>query len=471
MPIARILELIESGLAELPAKPLLVTLSGGLDSTVLLHALARSPRARERGLRAVHVDHGLHDDSPRWSAHCRDVANALDVELIVRKVEVVREPGMGLEASARRARYVAIESLLSAGEIVVLAHHRDDQAETVLLKLLRGAGPEGLGAMRPLRKLGCGFAWRPLLGLPRAALQEYADRQGLSWINDPSNADPSIDRNFLRLQVMPRMLWRWPEAERSIAQSAAWARHASEFIAMEAKQALLRVRGPDPTTLHLRDWLALPLALRDPVLRRWLRELDLPQPTHYQAAELVRQLDEAREDRQPCVRWPGAEVRRYRDLLYAIAPLQLPPFDWTATWDGRDLDLPLNLGRLRLDGQSTPPRLSPPLHVRFRRGGESLRLAAGGHTRELRDLFQEAAIPPWQRGRLPLVFDSDEQLVAVADLWLSETGARLFESLGTHLQWNTAQLDRPCTDDDTLASHDGRARPNSSHIDLDDALS
>lgn len=435
MPIQRIHELIDSGLAELPAKPLLAAFSGGLDSTVLLHALAQSPRARERGLRAVHVDHRLHSDSTRWSTHCRDVAAALGVELLGCAVDVTRAPGLGLEASARRARYAAIETLLSPGEIVALAHHRDDQAETVLLKLLRGAGPEGLGAMRPLRRLGCGFAWRPLLGLPRAALHEYADRQRLTWINDPSNADPVMDRNFLRLQVMPRILRRWPEAENSIAQSAAWARSAAEFIDAEAERALARVRGADPATLRLNDWLGLPLALRDPVLRRWLRALDLPQPTHYQAAELVRQLGEAREDRQPCVRWPGTEVRRYRDLLHALAPLQLPPFDWVAAFDGSELALPLDLGTLRLVGSATRPQLPAPLQVRFRRGGESLRLATGGHTRELRDLFQEAGIPPWQRARLPLVFAPDGRLLAVADLWLGEVGARLFEPLGAHLEW------------------------------------
>ena len=315
MPFHRIHDLIEAALVELPPGPLLVALSGGLDSTTLLHALAASPVARARGLRAVHVDHGLHEDSADWSAHCRDYTGALGVELIIRAVDVPsRRAGLGREASARRARYAAIEALLAPGEIVALAHHRDDQAETVLLKLMRGAGPEGIGAMRTVRRLGPGLAWRPLLGLPRAALREYAEHQQLDWVQDPSNADPTIDRNYLRMQVMPRILQRWPEAEASIAQSAAWARAAASFIDGEAGRALARTQGLDPSTLRLREWLELPQALRDPVLRRWLRSLDLPEPTHYQAAELVRQLGEAGEDRQPCVRWPGAEVRRYRDL-------------------------------------------------------------------------------------------------------------------------------------------------------------
>ena len=447
MPFSRIRDLIETGLAELPQTPLLAAFSGGLDSAVLLHALAQSVTVRARGLRAVHVDHGLHEDSEAWARRCREFAGSIGVELIVRAIDVVRSPGLGLEASARRARYAAIETLLSPGEIVALAHHRDDQAETVLLKLLRGAGPEGIGAMRPLRRLGRGFAWRPLLLLPRAALREYADHHRLGWIVDPSNADQTIDRNYLRMQVMPRITARWPEAESSIAQSAAWARAAAEFIEVEADRALARIQGLDPSTLHFREWLALPAALRDPVLRRWLRALELSEPTHYQATELVRQLGEAGEDRQPCVRWPGTEVRRYRDLLHALAPLQFPPLDWIAEFDGRPLQLPLDLGILQIEGLDGTVQLTTPLHVRFRRGGESLRLSSGGRTRELRDLFQEAGIPPWKRGRMPLVFDADDALVAVADVWLSETGAALLAPLGARFVWNPAEAGmRPAGD-------------------------
>ncbi len=443
MPIRRIHHLIETALAELPPGPLLAMLSGGLDSTTLLHALAASPAARARGLRAAHIDHGLHEDSAGWAAHCRNYAHSLGVEIIIRAVDVPpRGAGLGREASARLARYTAIEKLLAPGEIVALAHHRDDQAETVLLKLMRGAGPEGIGAMRTLRKLGPGLAWRPLLGVARAALREYAEHFQLDWLQDPSNADPSLDRNYLRMQVMPRILQRWPEAESSIAQSAAWARSAASFIETEAGHAFARTQGLDPSTLRLREWLQLPEALRDPVLRRWLRSLDLPEPTYYQAAELVRQLGEAGEDRQPCVRWPGTEVRRYRDLLYAMAPLQLPPFEWSAEFDGSDLALPMNLGTLHMVHAEKHSPVTPHLHVRFRRGGESLRLSSTTHTRELRDLFQEAGIPPWQRGRLPLVFTPDGALLAVADLWLSEAGTHLLDARGAHIEWIRAGSDR-----------------------------
>jgi tRNA(Ile)-lysidine synthase len=441
MPDRRLRDHIESALAELLPGPILVALSGGLDSTALLHALARSHGARERGLRAVHVDHRLHPDSAKWSRRCAELAEQLDVALETREVEVARTPGLGLEATARRVRYAAIEAMLGEGEILALGHHRDDQAETVLLKLLRGAGPEGLGAMRRLRRLGRGHAWRPLLALPRASLRSYAEKHKLAWIEDPSNADVSLDRNFLRIEILPRIMRRWPEAEASLAQSATWARAAADFVDEEAEETLAGLQGLDPATMRFREWLALPDALRDPVLRRWLRSIGLPEPTQFQVAELVRQLGEAAEDRQPCVRWPGVEVRRYRDLLYALPPLQLPPLDWSAEFTGATLTLPADAGTLRLVALApdvVAPVLAEPATVRFRRGGESLRVQGGTHTRELRDLLQEAGVPPWQRSRLPLVFDATGGLIAVADFWLSEAGAEQLSRAGARLEWKPA---------------------------------
>lgn len=433
----RLREVVDAALQALAPGPILVACSGGLDSTTLLHALACSDAALARGLRAVHIDHGIHEDSGQWARHCEAFAGSLKVELSVRRVTVTRLPELGLEASARQARYGEIEALLRPGEFVALAHHRDDQTETVLLKLLRGAGPEGLGAMRPLRPLGRGYAWRPLLALPRAALQQYAIVHRLDWLADPSNDDRNIDRNYLRLQVLPRILARWPEAGASIAQSAAWARSAAQFVDDHARRMLELLQGPDPATLRFRGWLDLPEALRDPVLRLWLRGLDLPEPTHYQASELLRQVSEAGEDRQPCVRWPGVEVRRYRDLLYAMRPLQLPPPEWQGRFDGGELALPLDLGVLRLRGASAQARLAAPLQVRFRRGGESLRLHGSGPSRELRDLLQEAGVPPWQRARLPLLFDADDRLLAVADIYLSDTATALLPPLTAGIEWDT----------------------------------
>jgi tRNA(Ile)-lysidine synthase len=309
-------DLLRARLEALPPGPLAVAFSGGVDSSALLHALAQLPAARERGLRAIHVDHGLHDDSRGWAGHCRDFAARLEVPLQVVAVRVDRTAGTGLEDAARRARHAAFAQSLGNGEFLALAQHRGDQAETVLLKLLRGAGPEGLGAMRALRECGKGHLWRPLLDLPRSALVEYAQAHGLRWIEDPSNAQTHLSRNFLRHEILPRLTQHWPQAEAALAHSATWLRAAADFIDAQANAALASLRGAEPATLDWRSWLALPDALRDPVLRRWLREAGLDEPAHFHVAELERQLLAA-NDRWPCVTFDDTQLRRHRQWLHA----------------------------------------------------------------------------------------------------------------------------------------------------------
>lgn len=307
---------LTQNLRRLPPGDLAVAFSGGMDSSALLHALAQSPAARARGLHAIHVDHGLHADSAGWAAHCREFAMALDVPLQVIAVRVDRDAGTGLEDAARRARHAAFASALHNGGFLALAQHRGDQAETVLLKLLRGAGPEGLGAMRTLRPCGKGHLWRPLLDVPRAALHEYAKAHALHWIEDPSNAQTHLSRNFLRHEVLPRLSVQWPQAEAALAHSAHWLRTTADYIDAQSAIALADLRGDEPATLDWRGWLALPDALRDPVLRRWLRECGLDEPAHFHVAELERQLLAA-NDRAPCVTFDDTELRRRRDRLHA----------------------------------------------------------------------------------------------------------------------------------------------------------
>jgi len=422
MPLIAILR---RRLIDLPDGPIAMAFSGGMDSSTLLHALAHLPAVRARGLRAIHVDHSLHADSQRWSAHCANFARELGVPASSLQANVDRASGTGLEDAARQARFAAFEQTLQHGEILALAQHRDDQAETILLKLLRGAGPEGLGGMRTLRQFAQGYLWRPLLDISRSVLHQYATAHGLHWIDDPSNADTRLRRNFLRSEILPRLTERWPDATAALAHSADWARAAADFIGAQAREALARLRGPSATTLLWRDWLALADALRDPVLRLWLRELGFDEPAHFHVIELQRQL-RAEPDRAPCVAFSQTELRRYRDLLHAMRPLPDFPPDWQTDWDGAPLDLPGG-GRLLL--QPDVP-LAGRLRVRYRRGGEQLKPAGGAHTRELRTLLQEAGIPPWQRERTPLIYDGAE-LLAVGDLFLSEAGTQWCAARGT----------------------------------------
>jgi len=439
MASAALIPELHRQLAALPsAGAIVVGFSGGMDSTALLHALASLAPVRARGLRALHVDHGLNPASASWAQHCLRFAQSLDVACEVVTLHGVAAGRSGTEAAARTARYAALRERVGAGQALATAQHADDQAETVLLKLLRGAGPEGLGGIRLLRPFGSGHLWRPLLNLPRATLPEYAQGLGLQWIEDPSNADTQLRRNFLRAEILPRLAQRWPDASVAIAHSATWSRAAADYIDNEARLALARLRGTDPATLRWREWLALPDALRDPVLRLWLRDRALDEPAHFHVAELQRQLSGGSEHSQQ-VGWGNCEIRRYRDLIHAMRPLaEDVDVGWSTAWTGACLPLPRGgtLALLDIDA-AVPSNCCPNLTVSYRRGGERIRPEQSTHTRELRLLLQEAGVPPWQRDRIPLI-GADGRLIAVGDLCVSREGRKLLERTHARIVWERA---------------------------------
>ncbi|MGH8191992.1 MAG: tRNA lysidine(34) synthetase TilS [Rhodanobacteraceae bacterium] len=423
---------------------LCVAFSGGTDSTALLHALAQLPEARERGLRALHIDHGLHPDSAGWAAHCARFCESLDVMLDVLRVSVDTAGGEGLEGAARRARHAAFAQHLREGEWLVLAQHRDDQIETVLLKLLRGAGPEGLAGMRLRRPLGRGIAWRPLLETGREELRNYLISNDVKWLNDPANRDPRFARNVLRHEILPALARNWPHAGTSILHSASLCRAASDYLTRDANAAFALLRRED-ATMDADAWKTLPEALRAPVLDRWLRKRGLPIPADAQRRELERQVAEASEDAVPCLAWHGAEVRIWNGRLHASPPLPALPEAWRSEWNGEPLALPEGCGTLvaeATDGSvpATGTIFEPPLVVRLRRGGERLKPAGDPHSRELRDLFQQARIPPWLRARCPLIY-LDDELIAVADFWISERGHAAFDTRAFRPCWRRPTYD------------------------------
>ncbi|QDE38729.1 tRNA lysidine(34) synthetase TilS [Luteibacter pinisoli] len=418
---------VASALAELDAVPLVVAYSGGPDSTALLHALATAtPRPP---LRALHVDHGLHAESGLWAMHCRRFCESLDVPFESVRVSVDLTRGEGVEGAARRARRAAFTAALRPGERLVVAHHRDDQVETILLKLLRGAGPDGLAGMRDLRPLGAGEMWRPLLGLARDALLDHVALHALDTIHDPSNDDPRVARAWLRSTVVPALQEHWPHAAQSIVHSARLCREAAGCLRDGWLEAYTRLRAADGS-LDAPEWLALPDAWRGPLLDHWLHGSGLSAPTTAQRETLERQVREASAERLPLVGWLDTEVRVWRGRLWSMP--RRPGFDgeWSSPWHGEPLALPGG-GSLSLGGH----RLATPVIVRYRRGGESLRPVGDRHTRELRDLFQQTGVPPWERPRMPLVLAGDT-LLAVADRWVSEAGKPLFDEAGATPLWH-----------------------------------
>jgi tRNA(Ile)-lysidine synthase len=392
-----------------------VAFSGGLDSTVLLHLLARLREVHALPpLSAIHIHHGLQGVADSWVGLCHAQCEALDIPLQVRHVRVGE--GASLERAAREARYAAFAELLGVGEVLLTAQHQDDQAETLLLRLLRGAGVRGLAAMPVVRPLAAGQLLRPLLGVTRAELEGWARREQLAWIEDPSNLDIRLSRNFLRHEVLPRLAQHWPAAGAVLARDAEQLAEAAVLLDELAEQDLAAARTPgEPVwlplpSLALEPLLAVSEARQRNALRHWLRPLTLlPEREHWAGWVALRDAGAAAA---PLWRLGGGELRRAGGRLWWLSGdwLQAPRserLDWNDA--GRPLELPGN-GQVWLEG----PRPERSLQIRYRQGGEVLALAGRGH-RDLKRLLQEAGLPAFARQRLPLLYAQDE-LLAVANL-------------------------------------------------------
>lgn len=427
-------------IARLPRhRRILVAYSGGCDSTVLLHALANLKDQLGSELWAIHVDHGLHPDSVSWAEHCRSTAHVLGAQFYSCRVNAQAMPGESREAAARHARYAALRGFLESGDVLLTAHHQDDQSETILLQLLRGAGARGAAGIAPFESFGQGWLARPLLAFNRQELQRYAQHYDLFWVDDPSNFDTSFERNFLRQEVLPLLLGRWPGAGATLARSAEHQREAVQLLAELAAQDLEVVRHADGVTLSVLRFNELNTARQRNVLRHWLREHKLAMPSAAQLARVLVDVVGARQDRTPMVRWSGVEVRRYRDQLYAMTPLPFHDAGAIYDWD-LSRELPLSaLGKLGAravlgHGVGLASLQNNPVTVRFRRGGEQCRPSGQTHHRELKKLFQERGIPPWQRDRIPLLYVGDE-LAAVVGYWICEPFAAQSDELGYVVEW------------------------------------
>ncbi|MBH1446018.1 tRNA lysidine(34) synthetase TilS [Stenotrophomonas maltophilia] len=412
--------------------PLLVGYSGGVDSTVLLHWLWRCAQLSGTALRAVHVHHGLQPAADDWVLHCQQQCAALGIELAVHRVQIDNRAGLGLEGAARHARRAAFAAELRDGETLALAQHQDDQAETFLLRALRGSGVDGLAAMSAHSHLGEHPLWRPLLSTSRDALLHYARQHALQWIEDPSNAEDHADRNFLRLQVLPLLRQRWPHAASALAGSATHCRQTRELLDEEDAELIAHLEvAPRVLSLELLRQVSPGRAAR--VLRVWvLGHAAAPLP----ATVLKQALDEllpAGNDRQARVRWHDHAIQQWRDHAYLL-PARLPalPPAWQAEWDGRaPLALP-DGGQLRLQGA---PAFERPLQVRARAGGERILLPGRQHSHALKDCLQRERLAPWRRAQLPLIFDGP-QLLAAADVVIAAPLQAWLQANGAQLRWH-----------------------------------
>jgi tRNA(Ile)-lysidine synthase len=428
----------------------LVGFSGGLDSTVLVHALKRAVDDATPVI-AVHINHGLHPDAGAWEAHCRHIAGTLNVGFLACHVDVSDHGGAGIEAAAREKRYAAMKELVQDGDVVLSAHHEEDQAETLLLNLMRGSGLAGLAAIGARQQFGPGTLIRPMLKVSREDIERYAREAGLAWVEDPANANLRFDRSFLRREILPRLRQRWPAVSRRLANSAELAGEAARLqddLARLDLSSLVDPRAGDlaehdagkngdlvrPDRLEVAGLRKLGAARQRNVLRFAIRACGLPPAPATRLRQVQDELLTAREDAEPLVRWRGAEVRRFRRKLYLLPELAFAPRVVDAapplTGDGRAVDVGTGLGTLRLRAASPcegpgidPVLVANGLQLKFRTGGERIRPYGRKESRPLKKLLQEHAVVPWMRQYVPLLY-AGETLAAVADLWIDADCAR-----------------------------------------------
>ena len=429
---------------ELPpgATGLVVALSGGTDSGCLAAAVATLARAAGAPpVRAVHVDHGLQAAAAEFRRICETLCAALSMPLaILTAPPIDASARVSLEAAARDARYAALARNLAAGECLLTAHHGEDQAETLLLQALRGAGLAGLASMPRCRPFGAGWHLRPLLEFSRRDLERCAANLGLVTMQDPMNADLRFDRVYLRRRVWPQVVARWPGAAAALTRTAQHAASAQDMLNALAAQDLGPLRDGDGLSIpHLRR---LPSVRRSNAVRGWIAEQSLLPPPAARLREALRQILEARGDHAPAVVWGTHALRRYRDRLF-VAAATPARFSAELRWDPRaqpTLELGPGLGRLRAasgPGGFAEARLPALLSVRGRRGGESLKPAPAAATQTVQHLCQSQGIVPWMRGALPFLY-ADGALIGVGDIWIDARWRAAPRAAGLRIAWEEA---------------------------------
>lgn len=424
-------------------KPYLVAYSGGLDSHVLLHALAHLKQQNPSiNLRAMHINHGLQNIANDWEQHCQAICEALDIPYVQQRLALKPATGESIEALARKQRYFALATNLQPNELLVTAQHQDDQAETLLLQLLRGAGSKGLAAMPESKAFAHSHHVRPLLKIPKSVLLDYAQTFALDYIEDPSNQDHQFDRNFLRHQVMTPLKARWPSMSATLSRAAAIQAETSQLLdgyidqQYQAIQQQTQAKDLSPfiqdqnTTLAVKALRDLPYAQQKALIRHWIRLNAYPTPSEKKLKQLIQDMLYAGSDRQPVLTWHKTEVRRHHDYLYIMPPYLANMIDKPIIW--QDMTKPLPLANLGIT--LSPDILSPYLSAieqfnltlsvsnRYTNDVENksqrepiksnkIKLSLNSPSMSLKHFFQEKNIPAWERNQIPLIYANEHLIV------------------------------------------------------------
>jgi tRNA(Ile)-lysidine synthase len=431
-------------------KRLVVAYSGGMDSQALLFALHKHLQAIEDSpltLCALHINHGISTSASQWQQHCQQFCIYLGVAFTTIKVTV--KQGANLEANARAARYCAFRQFLQADDCLVMAHHLNDQAETLLLRLLRGSGLQGLAAIPYYRRLAKGYLYRPWLRVSKTEITQFAQTMRMAWVEDDTNEDTGFDRNFVRHRVLPVLQQRWPSAIQNFSRSADLCRRSQSLMTDLGQLDFNQLAGDKGHWLDISGLLLLSTDRQKNVLSYWLNSQQV-KPTYELLNSILSQVVTANQQANPLIKCANFEIRRYRQRLYLQPGLPAYSAQQTFVWPGfphQPLKLTGN-GGVKAEpaaGQGLAlAAITRGVRVKicFRQGGERCRPHGRVGSHPLKKLLQEQGVPPWLRNRLPLLY-LDDTLVAAAGLWICQGFQATADQPGLLLEWQFDWIN-PC---------------------------
>ncbi|WP_136131612.1 tRNA lysidine(34) synthetase TilS [Candidatus Pantoea edessiphila] len=417
---------------------IVLAFSGGLDSTVLLHCLYLcTKKYPESNIRAIHVNHSLNENSNNWANHCREICFKWEIDCRILNVKIKKNPKQGIEANARKERYNALISSLQNQEVLLTAHHLDDQCETLLLALKRGSGPAGLSAIHSSIVVGKNKILRPFLEFSRKSIEEYAKKHDLTWIEDDSNSNINFDRNFLRHSVLPKILYKWPNFTKTVSRSCLLCKEQERLIdelLLNQLNNLIQNNG----SLYLIPLLKMSNIKIYALLRRWISRRGELMPS-YKLLKLIYHKIILGTDAKPCLQIGRYEIRRYCHYLYCLPIIKSSIKNIKMIWPNINniLLLPEKLGFLQADYNNNSLRL-PMSHelvsIQFYARGDFY-LVGYKNKLKIKKIWQKFNIPPWERNRIPLIYYNDN-LISAVNLFITNDGLIPNNKYGWQVLWN-----------------------------------
>jgi len=413
--------IISNEINSLDSRKFLLAFSGGVDSIVLLDLLTNLVKESDQ-LRVIHINHNLNEYSDDWAQFSSEVCVKYDLPLINASVKPKRQ-GKGLEADARALRYQSFREIIQDNEYLLTGHHQDDQMETLLYRIFRGTGIDGLRAIRRKTKFGKGFLYRPMLNVSRDKIEEYARLKNLKWICDSSNNDSSYDRNYLRKDIIPLIKKRWPSVEKKVSRLAVIAEQNQSLLNELAIEDIGKIKNYSHLDVETLSGKSYPRIIN--IFRFMINKNNMGVPSMQVLNEGIKTLMHSKSE-SPSMTWNDYSIRRYKHRLYFLNSSLNSPNNLLAeiSWDiKKTINLGENLGSIQarfLTGDGISLNKCPKsLAIKYRKGGEEIKPSGHKITKSLKNLFQENNVLPWVRDKIPLIY-VDQELISVGDLWFNQ---------------------------------------------------